>query len=260
MCEHCGCATTTDTLVHAHEHDHAHEHEHPHTHEPAPTEQGRKVDVRQSILAHNDRLAEQNRGFFRAKGLFVVNLLSAPGAGKTALIERTLQDWTGQARIAVIVGDLQTENDANRVRARGAEAVQVITGEVCHLDAHMVQHALEQLTLRDAGILIVENVGNLVCPAAFDLGERARVVLMSVTEGEDKPQKYPVIFSRADVVVLSKMDLAEAVGFDRARAVENIRRVAPHAAILDVSAKTGQGMDAWRAWLSQQMETQRPSA
>jgi len=251
MCDHCGCSPADGPNGHTHSHAHGDGHPHDHDHEG----DARHVDLRSAVLSHNDRLAEQNRGFFRAKGLFVINMLSAPGAGKTALIERTLMDWTAAKRIAVIVGDLETENDANRVRARGAEAVQVTTGEVCHLDAHMVQHALEALTLRDTGTLIVENVGNLVCPASFDLGEQARVVLMSVTEGEDKPLKYPVIFHDADLVLLSKMDLAEAVGFDRAKALENIRRAAPHASILEVSSRTGAGMDAWRDWLLQQAGT-----
>ncbi len=259
MCEHCGCSPTP---VHDHAHDHAHahglphdhqhDHDHAHTHDHAPAAPGgRTVDVRTSILAHNDRLAEQNRGFFRAKGLFVVNLLSAPGAGKTALIERTLKDNADLARrMAVIVGDLQTENDADRIRAAGGNAVQITTGEVCHLDAHMVQHALEHLPLQDTEILLVENVGNLVCPASFDLGEHRRVVLMSVTEGEDKPLKYPVIFNKADLVLLTKIDLAAAVDFDADRARANIARVAPRADILSLSAKTGEGLAAWFAWLN----------
>jgi hydrogenase nickel incorporation protein HypB len=207
------------------------------------------VDVRQSVLSLNDRLAEQNRGFFRGKGLHVLNLLSGPGAGKTTLIEKTQAALGAEVPMATIVGDLETENDADRIRESGGTAVQITTGEVCHLDAHMVQHALEKLSIDGVKLLFIENVGNLVCPASFDLGEQARVVLMSVTEGEDKPLKYPVIFHNADVVLVTKTDLAEAVEFDRAKALDHVRRVAPKAKVLDVSAKKGDGMDAWLDWL-----------
>ena len=232
MCDHCGCSAP----AHEHDHDHAHDH-------------GREVDVRQSVLSLNDRLAEQNRGFFRARGLNVLNLLSGPGAGKTTLIEKTQAALGGEVSLATIVGDLETENDADRIRESGGTAVQITTGEVCHLDAHMVQHALEKLPLDGVQILFIENVGNLVCPASFDLGEQRRVVLMSVTEGEDKPLKYPVIFHKADLVLITKADLAEAVEFDRTQALDHVRRVAPKATVLEVSAKTGTGMDAWLNWL-----------
>jgi hydrogenase nickel incorporation protein HypB len=237
MCDHCGCGQP--------EHDHDHSHGHSHEHEP------KTIDVQQSILSQNDRYAEQNRGFFRAKKLFVANLLSSPGSGKTALIERTLADRGSQFRIGVVVGDLQTENDANRIRAKGAPAVQITTGTACHLDAHMVQHAVEKLDLGAIRLLFIENVGNLVCPAMFDLGEDARVVLLSVTEGEDKPLKYPVIFHRADLVLITKIDLADAVGFNQKVALENIRRVSPRSKILEVSSKTGAGMESWYAYLEQ---------
>ena len=246
MCDHCGCSQPSQArdAAHGHGHDHAHDHDHQHDHE-----HGTQVDVRQSVLAFNDRLAEQNRGFLRARALPAVNLLSGPGAGKTTLIERTARDLAGDTVLGVIVGDLQTQNDADRIEASGARAVQITTGEVCHLDAHMVQHAIEELALDGLNALLIENVGNLVCPASFDLGESARVVLMSVTEGEDKPIKYPVIFHKADLVVISKIDLAEAVEFDRDKAVANIGRVAPDAEIVELSAKTGAGMQAWYEWL-----------
>ncbi len=237
MCDHCGCGQPEHT------HDHGHAHGHSHDHEP------KVIDVQQSILTENDRFAEQNRGFFRAKKLFVANLLSSPGSGKTALIERTLADRSGEFKIGVVVGDLQTENDANRIRSKGAPAVQITTGTACHLDAHMVQHAMEKLALDGIRVLFIENVGNLVCPAMFDLGEDARVVLLSVTEGEDKPLKYPVMFHRADLVLVTKMDLADAVGFNRKVALDNIRRVSPRSKILEVSAKTGAGMETWYAYL-----------
>ena len=239
MCDHCGCG------IPEHKHDHDHDHGHGHTHDH-PT---KLIEVQQSILSRNQLLAERNRGFFKAKKLFVVNLLSSPGSGKTALIERTLADRGGRLKIGVLVGDLQTENDANRVRAKGAPAVQISTGTACHLDAHMVEHALDKLNLDGLKILFIENVGNLVCPASFDLGEDKRVVLLSVTEGEDKPLKYPTIFLNADLVIINKIDIAEAVQFDRKTALENIRKVAPKATVVEVSARTGAGMEAWYAFL-----------
>jgi len=235
MCDHCGCGIPE----HKHDHGHGHSHEHP----------SKLIEVQQSIVSQNQLLAERNRGFFKAKKLFVVNLLSSPGSGKTALIERTLTDRGSKMKIGVIVGDLQTENDANRIRAKGAPAVQITTGTACHLDAHMVEHALDKLNLDGIKILFIENVGNLVCPASFDLGEDARVVLLSVTEGEDKPLKYPTIFLNADLVIINKTDIAEAVQFDRKTALENIRKVAPKAKVVELSARTGAGMEAWYAFL-----------
>ena len=243
MCDTCGC---NDPHNHPHDHaqPHAHGHDHAHGHpHPPPV---RTVPVQKSALELNQRLADQNRGWFRAKGLKVFNLLSSPGSGKTALLERTLRDVP---RAAAIVGDLQTENDADRLRATGAQAVQIVTGATCHLDAHMVAHALEKLDVADLETLFIENVGNLVCPASYDLGEAKRVVLLSVTEGEDKPLKYPVIFRNADLVLVTKTDLAPAVGFDREKALAAIRQTAPRAQILEVSAKTGAGCDDWFAWL-----------
>lgn len=240
MCDTCGC---NDPHNHPHEHAQAHAHDHAHGHPPP----SRTIAVQQPALALNQRHADQNRGWFRAKGLKVFNLLSSPGSGKTTLLERTLRDVP---RCAAIVGDLQTENDAVRLRASGAQAVQITTGATCHLDAHMVAHALEKLDVNGLGTLFIENVGNLVCPASYDLGEDRRVVLLSVTEGEDKPQKYPVIFHHADLVLITKCDLAAAVGFDREKALACIRQAAPRAQILEVSARTGAGLDAWYAWLA----------
>ena len=241
MCDTCGCD---------HPHDHSHEdgHSHPHSHSnghghPPPV---RTIDVQRPALALNQRHADQNRGWFCAKGLTVFNLLSSPGSGKTALLERTLRLLP---KAAAIVGDLQTENDAIRLRATGAQAIQITTGATCHLDAHMVAHALEKLDTANLQLLFIENVGNLVCPASYDLGETKRVVLLSVTEGEDKPLKYPVIFHNANLVLITKVDLADAVGFDREKAWANIRQTAPKAQILEVSAKTGVGLDAWVAWI-----------
>ena len=240
MCDTCGCG---DSHSHEHSHGHAHSHGHDHGH-PPPV---RTLPVQKSALELNQRLADQNRGWFRAKGLKVFNLLSSPGSGKTTLLERTLRDVP---RAAAIVGDLQTENDAVRLRSSGAQAIQITTGATCHLDAHMVAHALEKLDANGLATLFIENVGNLVCPASYDLGETKRVVLLSVTEGEDKPLKYPVIFRNADLVLITKIDLAEAVGFAREKALAAIRQTAPRAQILELSARTGAGLDAWYAWLA----------
>ena len=236
---------------HEHDHDHDHEHEHPgHTHGS-----GRHtVELRQAILAQNDRLAERNRGFFRAKGLLALNVLSSPGSGKTTLLQSTLKALRTRLKTAVIVGDLATDNDAQRLRESGAPVVQVTTGTVCHLDAEMTAKALHQLNLDGMELLVIENVGNLVCPASYDLGEDMRVVLLSVTEGEDKPLKYPPVFQAADAVIISKMDLSEPCGFDRNLALGNIRRVAPKAKIFELSAKTGQGMQPWVEFLVERRE------
>ena len=247
MCDHCGCSP----LLHSHHHG-------PPSHEPrGASHDHREIEVRQSILSKNDRLAEQNRGMLRAKKIAALNIVSSPGSGKTALIERTLQDLGKDLRIAVIVGDLATENDANRLRRHGAPAIQITTGTACHLDAHMVQHALEELDLDRLDLLLIENVGNLVCPASFDLGEDERVVVMSVTEGEDKPLKYPVIFQGAAAVLVNKCDLSAAVEFHRDEALAAVRGVAPGAAILEVSAKTGAGMESWYAFLQRRVAAKK---
>jgi hydrogenase nickel incorporation protein HypB len=205
----------------------------------------RTIQIHQSVLARNDRQAERNRGYFRAKGWLVVNVLSAPGAGKTSLLQRTIAQLAPRCRCAVIVGDLATDNDALRLRQTGAPVVQITTGSVCHLEADMVARALTRLPPGELDLLFIENVGNLVCPAAFDLGEDLRAAVLSVTEGEDKPLKYPPLFQSADVVLLNKMDLADAVDFDRAAALDHLRKVAPGARVCEVSARTGQGLAAW---------------
>jgi hydrogenase nickel incorporation protein HypB len=238
MCRDCGCSTDAGRAPGHHHHDHHHP-------AVAPEDGRRTVAVGEAILAKNDRLAARNRDEFRARGLGVVNVLSSPGSGKTELLRRTLADLGGRLRAAVIVGDLATDNDARRLRQAGAPVVQITTGSVCHLEADMVARAAEELDLDGLDLLIIENVGNLVCPASYDLGEGLRVVLLSVTEGEDKPLKYPVAFQGAGVVVVSKIDLAEAVGFEREAAMQNIRRVAPEATVLEVSARTGRGLDGW---------------
>lgn len=209
----------------------------------------KSVDVRIPLLEKNDILAERNRGYFLGRGLVALNLVSSPGAGKTTLLERTLDTFGQEARCAVLVGDLETDNDGRRLRRSHAAVAQITTGTTCHLDASMVARGVESLDLRDVKALFIENVGNLVCPASFDLGEQVRVVLLSTTEGEDKPLKYPPIFKSAQVVLLTKVDVAAALGFDCAAAVENIRRVAPQAKIIQLSSRSGEGFDQWLDYL-----------
>ena len=205
----------------------------------------RLVEVRQHVLKQNDVAARALRERFRAAGTYVVSLVSSPGAGKTAFLEKVLGMLGGRYRVAALVGDLATDNDARRLARSGAPVRQITTGTVCHLEAGMVAGALEGWLLEDLDFLFVENVGNLVCPATFDLGEDLRLVLFSVTEGEDKPLKYPTIFNSADLAVVTKTDLAEAAGFRREDAHANVRAVRPGIEILETSARTGQGMDGW---------------
>jgi hydrogenase nickel incorporation protein HypB len=209
----------------------------------------RAVDVRVPLLEKNDILAERNRGYFLGRGLAALNLVSSPGAGKTTLLERTLDDLGRELKCAVVVGDLETDNDGQRLRRPYAPVAQITTGTTCHLDAGMVARGVESLQLDGVKILFIENVGNLVCPASFDLGEQVRVVLLSTTEGEDKPLKYPPIFKSAHVVLLTKIDVADALGFSRQLAVENIRRMAPQARIFELSSRTGEGLPAWYDFL-----------
>ena len=262
MCQECGCSkpghyqvgdrkveshthTLPDGMVltHAHDHGSAHGHAHGHAHPH------QILNLNTGILSANDRAAEQNRGAFKALNLLVLNVVSSPGAGKTALLTKTLNELKGRLRCGVIVGDLATDNDAARLRTTGAPVVQIATGTLCHLEAGMVAEAMKQLDLRALDLLIIENVGNLVCPASFDLGEALRVVLHSVTEGEDKPLKYPPMFHSADAVVVTKTDMSAAAGFDRELALKNIRQAAPHAEVFELSSRTGDGMKVWCDYL-----------
>ena len=207
--------------------------------------QPRIVEVRQGVLKKNDSLARALRERFRDAGVYVVNLVSSPGAGKTALLEATLQGLQPEHRVAALVGDLATDRDAQRLGRSGARVQQITTGTVCHLDAEMLNVALADWDLASLDFLFVENVGNLVCPASYDLGEHLRAVLLSVTEGEDKPLKYPTIFNGADLALITKVDLVEAVGFDREEALHNIREVRPGLEIRETSARSGAGMADW---------------
>jgi len=232
MCTTCGCP----------EEGHVHHHgEGEHVH-------GTKISVETDVLSKNNRYAEQNRALFRKKGIFALNLVSSPGSGKTTILERTLSDLSEKLRCAVIEGDQQTDNDARRIAATGVPVRQINTGAGCHLDAHMVGHALEELSV-ELDLLFIENVGNLVCPAAFDLGEAHKVVVLSVTEGEDNPLKYPQMFHAADVMLLNKSDLLPYLDFDVEKCLDMARRVSPGIKIFRLSAKTGEGMAEWYQWL-----------
>jgi hydrogenase nickel incorporation protein HypB len=252
MCKECGCGLGGgDVKIGGHSHDHDHHHGHVHHHEQGHPLGRKTLSLNLSLLEKNDRLAEQNRGFFRAKKLLVLNVVSSPGSGKTTFIGETAAKLAGRLRVGVIVGDLATDNDAARLRTAGITVVQITTGTVCHLEAEMVAKAAAQMNLDRLDVLVIENVGNLVCPADYDLGEDLRVVLLSVTEGEDKPLKYPPMFHSAQVAVVTKSDLATAAGFNRELALQNLERVSHHARIFELSAKTGDGMKAWLDFLAE---------
>ncbi len=227
MCGTCGC-----NVPHADSHVHE------------------SVVVLKGLLDENDHQAAHNREHFKRHGVLAINLMSSPGAGKTALLEATIEALSGRVAVAVIEGDLETENDAERIRAKGIPAVQITTGSACHLDAHMVHDALHKMDLQDIDILFIENVGNLVCPASFDLGQHANVALLSTPEGHDKPAKYPVMFRAADLMLITKSDLLPVLDdFDPAIAERCLRELASSAPVIDLSAKTGEGMQRWFDWL-----------
>lgn len=216
--------------------------------------QERMVQIELDILSKNNVYAAQNRATFKKAGIFALNLVSSPGSGKTTLLTETIQLLKDKFPVSVIEGDQQTTADADRIRATGAPAIQINTGKGCHLDAHMVGHALEKLKPAQKSLLFIENVGNLVCPAAFDLGEAHKVAILSVTEGEDKPLKYPDMFAAADLVLLNKIDLLPYLRFDVSKCEEFLRRVNPKARVLRVSATTREGMDQWCTWLAEGLQ------
>lgn len=272
MCATCGCGDPSAVRVvnlssPAYEHDHVHlhdhgpdEHPHGHDHEPGhthsrehPHDAGvgtRTVSIEQDLLAKNAAMAQTNRRWLAARRITSVNLMSSPGSGKTTLLERTIRDLGVRLPVSVIEGDQETSLDAQRIRATGAQVVQINTGAGCHLDANMMFRAVDELSPMGGSLVFVENVGNLVCPALFDLGESARVVIISVTEGDDKPLKYPYMFASADVVVVNKMDLLPYVEFDVDRCRENACAVNPDVNVLTVSATTGTGLETWYDWLA----------
>ena len=239
---------------HPHPHSYAHTHAHPHSYAPAHAHapgvsNKRMVQIEQDILSKNNAYAAQNRQQLVDRGIFTLNLVSSPGSGKTTLLVKTIEMLNGRQHVAVIEGDQQTSQDAERIRATGAPAIQINTGKGCHLDAHMVGHAMGKLELPENSLLMIENVGNLVCPAAFDLGEAHKVVILSVTEGEDKPIKYPDMFRAAKLMLMNKCDLLPYLTFSVPRAIEFARRVNPGIEVIEVSATTGEGMDVWLAWI-----------
>ena len=249
---------------HPHDHDHQHHEDHGHhhaedgavhygngiagVHVPGLTQE-RIIQIETDILSKNDRHAEKNRAYFARNGIFALNFVSSPGSGKTSLLVRTIEALKDRLAIGVIEGDQQTSNDAARIRETGAPAIQINTGKGCHLDAHMVGHAVEDLSPKPGSVLFIENVGNLVCPAAFDLGEAHKVAVLSVTEGEDKPLKYPDMFAAADLMILNKSDLLPHLDFNVGLCIANALRVNPRLQTLIVSARTGEGMEAFYAWL-----------
>ena len=262
MCTTCGCGVADEITIKApgeiasmvqdlnitnhtgHGHDHHHHHHNDRT----------IIDVEQDILQQNQLLAERNRGYFLGKNIFAVNLVSSPGSGKTSLLEKTLADMKGKIPFYVIEGDQQTMNDADRIDALQIPVVQINTGKACHLDSDMVSQAIMKLNPEANSIVMIENVGNLVCPSAFDLGENARVVIVSTTEGDDKPIKYPDMFAGSDVCIINKIDLLPYLNFDVEKAKEYARRVNPNLIFFEVSATTGEGMGKWYEWLEQQIK------
>jgi hydrogenase nickel incorporation protein HypB len=245
VCATCGCAGD-GAVVHA-AHEHSHEHEHGHV---IPPGDARTIQLQQKVLAKNDGIAARNRDWLAARGVRMLNLMSSPGAGKTTLLERTAQAVAGALDIAVIEGDQETALDASRISAAGCRVVQINTGSGCHLDAAMVERGIAELDPAAGTAVVVENVGNLVCPALFDLGEAYRVVLASVTEGPDKPMKYPQMFRLADLVLLTKVDLLPYIEFDTERYAADLASVSPSASLLPLSATSGEGMEAWLTWLT----------
>ncbi|WP_294040985.1 hydrogenase nickel incorporation protein HypB, partial [Thiolapillus sp.] len=240
---------------HAHHHDeHTHGGEHHYGHGPAHAHapgmsQSRMLQIEQDILGKNNEYANANRRLFTEKGILVLNLVSSPGSGKTSLLTRTLQDLKDEMPLAVIEGDQETSQDADRIRDTGVPAIQINTGKGCHLDAHQVGHAVDHLNPDETSVLMIENVGNLVCPAAFDLGEAHKVAILSITEGEDKPIKYPDMFHAADLLLLNKIDLLPYLQFDIDQCIDYARRVNPGIQVLQVSATSGEGMEDWYQWL-----------
>jgi hydrogenase nickel incorporation protein HypB len=249
MCTTCGCGNPDEKATikiagNNFELDLNHQHNEEHHHHSA-----HKINIEKDILLENNMLAQRNRGFFEAKNTFVINMMSSPGSGKTTLLEKTILDLKDKIRFYVIEGDQQTMNDALRIKATGVSAVQVNTGNGCHLDSEMVHRAVKELEIQENSMVVIENVGNLVCPSLFDLGENARIVVMSVTEGEDKPVKYPTMFQSADICIFNKTDLLPHLDYDIKKAINFALHVNHHLQFFELSAKTGEGMESWHQWL-----------
>ncbi len=245
MCKDCGCSITDN-----HSHHHHEEHNHHHQNYGNPTLEDKKtVEVITKILDANDKQAESNRKHFDEHGVFAVNLMSSPGAGKTTLLEKTIEMLNDELKIGVIEGDLETNRDAERIKQKGAPAYQITTGQACHLDAFMVHDGIHHMPLEELDIVFVENVGNLVCPASYDIGTHLNVVLLSVPEGDDKPAKYPVMFRSADLLLITKVDLIDYFDFNIEKAIEETRKLNPKVDVILVSTKDEKGMDKWINYL-----------
>ncbi len=242
MCATCGCDANSEVKIQVPGHQHRHSDQPAHKHKKI-------VQVEKDVLHENNLLAERNRGYFDAKNILALNLVSSPGSGKTALLERTLTDLKGKINFAVIEGDQQTTNDADRIHATGTKVVQINTGKGCHLDAHMVLHAVQGMKPAADSVLFIENVGNLVCPAMFDLGEKERVVIISVTEGDDKPLKYPDMFHSSTLCIINKTDLLPYVPFSMEKVKANARKINPALTIIELSCSNGEGLQQWYQWL-----------
>ena len=269
MCDTCGCGQPSEAVTytkpgehtHHHPHEHNHAHDHPHTHEHDHHAHhhhgdGREVAVEQDVLSRNNLLAERNRGYFEAKNILALNLVSSPGSGKTTLLERTINDLKNELPFAVIEGDQQTMQDAERIHAVGAPVLQVNTGNGCHLDAEMINRAVKELNVAANSVLMIENVGNLVCPALFDLGEARKVVIISVTEGDGKPLKYPTMFGASEICIINKIDLLPYVDFDVQKCREYALKINHHLTFFELSAKTGEGLETWYRWLKEQVHSE----
>ena len=265
MCETCGCSESGEYKIqgeqanhyHEHDHDHPHNHDHPHPHDHPRShdhdhDHGKVISLNLDILSENNKLAQLNRKFFEGRKVLCLNLVSSPGSGKTTILEKTIIKLIPTHKICVIEGDQQTFLDADRIEKSGAPAIQINTGSGCHLDARMVELAMQKLEISYDSILFIENVGNLVCPAMFDLGETKRVVVISTTEGDDKPLKYPYMFQSSDLCLINKSDLLPYVDFDTEKAISYARSLNPKLEFILVSAKTGEGMNLWLEWLSRQ--------
>ncbi len=273
MCTTCGCGENSEPkmidpstgkvvsidLTKSQDHEYTHPHDHDHGHyrhhqfHPSDASSGNTVSLEKEILAKNNLIAERNRKWFQTENILALNLVSSPGSGKTTLLERTILDLRKQIPFMVIEGDQETMNDAERIRATGCKVVQVNTGTGCHLEADMVARGIEELQPPKNSAVMIENVGNLVCPALFDLGEKSKVVILSVTEGDDKPLKYPHMFRASDIMILNKIDLLPHVQFDMEKCVQHARQVNPDIRVFQLSATTGEGSDIWYHWLRQQI-------
>lgn len=257
MCGTCGCGDENTISIqtpkehqNAQEHEHTHNHgDHQHTHTHGDHTHSHVIEVEKNILNHNDVLAARNRGYFEAKNIFTLNLVSSPGSGKTSFLERTLADLKDTIDFSIIEGDQQTMNDANRIDALQIPVVQINTGSGCHLESDMVYDAVKKIKPKDNSVLMIENVGNLVCPSLFDLGENKRIVIISTTEGDDKPIKYPDMFAGSQVCIINKIDLLPYVNFKVETAKNYAKQLNPNLVFFEVSATTGEGMDKWYEWL-----------